>query len=151
MKGNQQAVVYSVGGGVGGLAQFIGIHEFVDQNTNIPHPIPSFTPPTWAKGLNEYSTLSSLGIGIPLLSYVLYKLAKEPLSDEYLALGAYSGILTASGITNALFDPLNKGYAVAFGKPKSVTYSQPSVTYSQSSAPTTKPKRTSKELSGNFQ
>lgn len=110
-------------GGAGGVAvtQFIAIKQLVDKKISVK-PLGSFSV-SFAKGLNEWSTIASLVGGIGALAYVLYdvEMKGHPLSDTTLALGSYSIVSLTTGVVNALLDPLgNNGISLNLGSLKNM-------------------------------
>lgn len=120
---SQNTMALLTTGGAGGVAvtQFIAIKQLVDKKIAVK-PLGSFSV-SFAKGLNEWSTLASLAGGVGALAYVLYdvEMKGHPLSDTTLALGSYSIVSLTTGIVNAFLDPLgNNGISLNLGSLKNM-------------------------------
>ena len=104
---NTKAILVTGGASSLAVAMFIGLHEEVDKKISAK-PLGSFQSGL-LKGLNEWSTLASLGLGILASVYVIYRMEKgEPLSDIDLAIGTFGITSVSAGMINAFLDPLGK-------------------------------------------
>ena len=109
-----KAIVVAGTGGAGAVGQLIAVKQLVDNTTSIK-PLGNFSTP-YAKGLNEWSTLSSLAGGIAATSYIIYQMEKgESLSDISIAIGTYGITSLAGGIVNMFLDPLQSNFGVNLG------------------------------------
>lgn len=115
------ALLTTGGAGAVAVTQFIAVKQLVDKTISVK-PLGSFNV-SFAKGLNEWTTIASLIGGVGALAYVLYdvEVKKHPLSDVSLALGSYGVVSLTAGIINAFLDPLgNSGVSLSLSSLKNL-------------------------------
>lgn len=118
---NTVALLTTGGAGAVGVAQFIAVKQLVDKKVSMK-PLGSFNV-SFAKGLNEWTTMASLVGGLGALGYVLYDVEykKRPLSDTSMALASYSIVSLTAGVLNALLDPMgSSGVSLDISKLKNL-------------------------------